>query len=255
MGSLAASTTRSTTAWAKTRYLVGFKRRPLSLRRLAKPVVSLTFDDVPSSAIELGLPILDEFGVKATFYVCSDLHSLGPDRPTIGLDDVSRLSKLGHEIGCHTASHLALLHNSAQVMVADCQANRQALGEATNGRWPTNFSYPFGSVGVSSKTVLAGDYESLRSTRHGINRGRIDLNCLLAYPLYESSFGEGDLASIVSSLERRPGWCILYSHGIDDDRSLDVGSAQLRAVLQTLQSADIEIKTVDEVLRANGAYR
>ena len=63
-----------------------------------KCAVSLTFDDARPSQIDLGIPLLDRFGVKATFYV-------SPDALQERVDGWKRAAANGHEIGNHTMHH------------------------------------------------------------------------------------------------------------------------------------------------------
>lgn len=60
--------------------------------------VSLTFDDARLSQIDLGIPLLDRFGVKATFYV-------SPDAVRERIDGWKRAVANGHEIANHTLHH------------------------------------------------------------------------------------------------------------------------------------------------------
>ena len=63
-----------------------------------KMALSLSFDDARLSQVDNGIPLLDKYGIKATFYV-----SLG--------DMIKRLEgwkkavKSGHEIGNHSLHH------------------------------------------------------------------------------------------------------------------------------------------------------
>ena len=60
--------------------------------------ISITFDDARFSQIDTGLPILDEYNAKATFYV-----SIGSLKKR--LDDWKKAAANGHEIGNHSLTH------------------------------------------------------------------------------------------------------------------------------------------------------
>jgi peptidoglycan/xylan/chitin deacetylase (PgdA/CDA1 family) len=49
-----------------------FFKAPLRLRNV-QPMVSFTFDDFPESAASVGVPLLDQYNARATFYVTGDL--------------------------------------------------------------------------------------------------------------------------------------------------------------------------------------
>ena len=59
-----------------------------------KAAISLTFDDATSSQVDAGLPILDRFGVKATFY-------LSPNNIAVWQDAWRKAAAHGHEMGNH----------------------------------------------------------------------------------------------------------------------------------------------------------
>ena len=63
-----------------------------------RAAVSLTFDDARPSQIDVGLPILDSQGVRATFYV-------SPQRLQERLKGWQRAVSQGHEMGNHTLNH------------------------------------------------------------------------------------------------------------------------------------------------------
>ncbi len=83
------------------------RSKPLAMRNAA-PLVSFTFDDVPDSAYTNGAAVLDRHGLHGTFYVASGTcGSMDTHWRVIGEDQVRALHGGGHEIGCHTFSHVA----------------------------------------------------------------------------------------------------------------------------------------------------
>src|SRR5262245_11070502 len=74
-----------------------------------KPLVSFTFDDVPTSAYLNGAHILEDLGVRGTFYIaagrCGQKDQV-EDWEVILPEQVAQLSANGHEIGSHTFSHV-----------------------------------------------------------------------------------------------------------------------------------------------------
>ena len=63
-----------------------------------KMAISLSFDDARLSQIDKGIPLLDKYQVKGTFYV-------SPHRLTERLDGWKQAVANGHEIGNHTFVH------------------------------------------------------------------------------------------------------------------------------------------------------
>lgn len=60
--------------------------------------VSLTFDDSRDTQLDVAVPILDAFGVQATFFVL-------PDPVSRRRSDWQAVVRKGHEVGNHTVSH------------------------------------------------------------------------------------------------------------------------------------------------------
>src|SRR5215468_4684453 len=60
--------------------------------------VSLSFDDARVSQIEQGMPVLESFGLRGTFYVCIP-------EITTSRDAWRTAAARGHEIGNHTVNH------------------------------------------------------------------------------------------------------------------------------------------------------
>ena len=78
------------------------RSKPFAMRNTA-PLVSFTFDDVPASAYTNGAAILEDHGLRGTFYIASGtLGETDTDWRVIDRDQVRALHDRGHEIGCHT---------------------------------------------------------------------------------------------------------------------------------------------------------
>jgi len=60
--------------------------------------LSLTFDDARYSQVEKGIPLLDQYGVKATFYVTLN-------QVVERIDQWKQAVENGHEIGNHSVKH------------------------------------------------------------------------------------------------------------------------------------------------------
>ncbi len=67
----------------------------------AKPVM-ITFDDAWETQYKNALPILNEFGFKATFYAYTAVVG---NRTTMTYNQLSNLVQQGHNVGCHSATH------------------------------------------------------------------------------------------------------------------------------------------------------
>jgi len=102
----------------------------------------LTFDDNYVDDWYKYLPLLDSFGVKATFYVSH--------YPLLSIRQKSRLKIIqqhGHEIGFHTTHHANLVNmiknkTLQEVMQKEVKEGLDSMRK--DGFYPKNFAYPFG---------------------------------------------------------------------------------------------------------------
>lgn len=121
-----------------------------------KHVVHLTFDDGPSQNTPKVLDILDEYNVKATFfvvYVDEEPYS----------DYYKEIVDRGHTIAIHTASHnYKKIYASVDAYLEDFNKVYSYVYEKT-GEKPTLFRYPGGSTNCAS-------YSSGRAIMEEMNR-------------------------------------------------------------------------------------
>ena len=119
------------------------------------PMVSICFDDAPVSAALEGARILQARGVKGTYFISMGLAGQdGPMGPNADAGQVRALMQAGHEIGCHTFSHLDCGQAPAGLAAGDVEQNLQAL-EALGAPEPQTFAYPYGDVSAPAKAALA----------------------------------------------------------------------------------------------------
>ena len=125
--------------------------------------VSLSFDDARLSQVDAGLPLLDKYGAKATFYVT-------PRNVERRLEGWKRAVAGRHEIGNHSTSHPCTanfpfslqnaLEDYTEPMMAKEIDGANAAIEGMLGVKPVTFAYPCGQkfigrgLGVKSYVPL-----------------------------------------------------------------------------------------------------
>ena len=105
-------------------------------------VICLTFDDGPTdSTTPKVLDILEEFGVRATFFLIG--------RQISGREDiVRRTAAAGHAVGIHTYSHVYReIYASPQALLRDIAACRKAIRAALPGYEGKLYRFPGGEYG------------------------------------------------------------------------------------------------------------
>lgn len=187
------------------------------LLRSHQPMISFTFDDVPDSAYLNGARLLEDHGLRGTFYIAPGICGAVEDHwRVISRDQVADLSRRGHEIGCHTHGHIAVQTHSLAGLADDDQNCRDALTGICGPIALRSFAYPYGNAGLVAKCLMQSRYSSCRSIRVGINRGLTDLAMLRVCELYDSSIDEAGINVLLDGLMRRGGWLIFYTHDVAD---------------------------------------
>lgn len=187
-------------------------RRPLAVAP-TRPMVSFAFDDAPLTAARAGAELLEARGVRGTYFVSAGLS--GTDAP-MGVcakaADYHRLAEAGHEIGCHTYSHLDCGRSSGAEVLADVERNERVL-LAWSLEAPRTFAYPYGDVAAGPKAALARRFPILRALHHGVIDKGCDLNQAPAVGV-EGPDGEATARRWLAEAARRPAWLILYTHDV-----------------------------------------
>jgi peptidoglycan/xylan/chitin deacetylase (PgdA/CDA1 family) len=120
----------------------------------AERVAAVTFDDGIASAIEHGLPVLDELGAPGTMFL--RLDTLGVSGRLSGADAMG-LAAHGWEVGSHTMSH-PVLTEVDDTCLGDELAHSKSEIERLTGRTCTSVAYPTGRTDarVVSAAAAAG---------------------------------------------------------------------------------------------------
>ena len=232
------------------------RSKPFAMRNTA-PLVSFTFDDVPASAYTNGAAILEQNGVRGTFYIAAGtLGKMDKDWQVIDREQVRALHDRGHEIGCHTFSHVGVDTLDARMLDEECRRNREVLRELCAGLDVTNFCYPFGRVSLPRKLQLDDRFDSCRGIFEGINAGVVDLALLRVIELYDRTLTRDKLERALRETRARNGWLIFYTHDVAEPPSW-IGSSLrlLQEAIEAVQAENMRCLTIRDALAAIGYRR
>ncbi len=223
-------------------------RRPAP-RGAEQPLVSFAFDDPPASAALAGARALEARGARGTYFLSAGLvGGTGPMGPYAVWGDIGRVAAAGHEIACHTFSHLDCGQASGEQAVADVERNRKAF-LAHGLPAPTTFAYPYGDVSPAAKAALAPRYALLRALHHGLIEAGCDLNQTPAVGV-EGPDGEAVAMAWLNRALERKAWLILYTHDVVDQPSVwGCQAAVLERLIAAALEGGAEIVTVAEGAR------
>jgi peptidoglycan/xylan/chitin deacetylase (PgdA/CDA1 family) len=228
------------------------ERRPVT-PALERPMVSFSFDDAPATAAQTGAAVLEAGRMRGTWFVCAGtLGQEGPMGLNLGPEAVSRLAQAGHEIACHTFSHLDCGRACAAEIEMDEAKNTEAL-QMLGLSAPRTFAYPYGEVSVPAKRALAPRFALLRALHHGVIARGCDLNQAPAVGI-EGPDGEALGSRWMDEAARRNAWLILYTHDVRPDPSPWGCTPQaLGRLVEKALTGGFDVVTVAEGCRRIGA--
>ncbi len=188
----------------------------------AKMALSLTFDDARFSQIDTGIPLLDKYGVKATFYI-------SPGNMLERADGWKSAVGNGHEIGNHSLYHpcsgnftwsrnKALEDYTLEKMTSELDsANR--LIQKVLGVLPVSFGYPCGQT-FTGRGINTRSYVPLVASMFSSGRGWMneapndpvfcDLSQLNASELDGKSFEQ--VLKLIETARAGGHWLVLAGH-------------------------------------------
>jgi peptidoglycan/xylan/chitin deacetylase (PgdA/CDA1 family) len=188
--------------------------------RNCRPLISFTFDDFPRSAVYDAGDILEEHGIRATYY--ASLGLIGQQSPVGEIfteKDLAAVLDAGHEVGCHTFRH----SNSWEAGAADFERsileNRVAMGRLFPAVSLRTFSFPHAHPRLDIKRLAARHFQCCRGGGQTFNHTVVDLNLLSCYFLEQSA---GDLDAVKKMIDRNraeTGWLIFATHDVRDHPS------------------------------------
>ncbi len=234
------------------RYLRLLERKPLRFT-LDHPMLSISFDDAPVSAVQLGADRVEAAGALATYYISAGLCGReGPMGLNASEAEIKGLARRGHEIGCHSFNHLDCGQARAGEIEREVQMNSERLAEFAVRR-PRTFAYPYGDVSLDAKKVTARRFRAARALHQGLIQDGCDLNQLPAVGV-EGPSGELRAWRWLKRAAAKNAWLILYTHDVSETPS-DWGCTPdaLERLLGQANEMGFEIATVSGALDRIGA--
>lgn len=223
-------------------------RRPVELKR-GVTCVSITFDDVPMTACQLGAEILENQNARATYFVSGKYADEGHLGRFHTIEVLKELASRGHEIACHGFGHLNYQRASEKEIVEDINANRVFFHNAGLPEAKT-FAYPYGAVSPSVKRICGTQHQVCRGITAGINQRIMDSGLLKAVPLCDSTWSVAKSRTVLDQVKQEGGLLVFFSHGIETGPEYyDCSPMLLESTVKTARDLGIEIKPLSEAVQ------
>ncbi len=219
---------------------------------LARPLVSLAFDDGFKSAVTTAREDLETRGFAASYYLVKKFidDPGGHYATTADLRAlVASAAARGHEIASHTAHHPFLTGMSPRARRREMKAGLSWLSRL--GIAPAGLAYPLGDFDAATEADARRFHPYARTSLDGLNdastnRYRIKVETVTA---------DTDTTAILDRIDdavRTSTWLVLLFHDIGGPAPPDpylTPRAQYLAVLDRLGRGDAAVVTVAEALR------
>jgi peptidoglycan-N-acetylglucosamine deacetylase len=210
--------------------------------------ISLSFDDARMSQVDTGTALLDQYGVKATFYVV-------PSSVERRLDGWRRAVENGHEIGNHSLLHPcsgnfawsrdhALENYSLDRMKKELSAANDSIRRLL-GVGPTSFAYPCGSSFVGRGTavqsyvpVVAGLFATGRGW---LNEGPNDpVFCDFAQLTGIETDGKDfdQILPIIQAAREHGSWIVFAGHEMGEGGAQTTRLSMLKQLMEYAKNPD-----------------
>ena len=159
--------------------------------------------------------MLERFGARGTYFVCAGTAGQTGFIGQMGdRADILHAQANGHEIACHTYSHLDCGQADTAATARDLDRN-SATFESWGVKTPETFAYPYGDVGSPAKRLLSERFSLARALHPGVIEGGADLAQAPAIAV-EGEDGEAKALRWMDEAVRRKAWLILFTHGVED---------------------------------------
>lgn len=216
-----------------------------------RAAVSLTFDDARMSQVDAGTALLDQYGIKATFFVV-------PSSVEQRIDGWKKATASGHEIGNHSLNHpctgnfpwarqKALEDYTLEKMRNELmEANKQV--EELLGVKPEVFAYPCGQTFVGRGTHTKS-YVPLVAELFTVGRGWLDegpndpafcdMAQLTGMEMDEKYFEQ--ILPLLEAAKEKGQWLVLAGHEMGESGRQTTRLAMLKKLLEYAQDPASEI--------------
>lgn len=229
--------------------------KQIPLGRLDDGYIALTFDDSSVANWYVNLPILESFGIKATFYI-SNYHSLTDYDKLL----LKKIRDNDHEIAYQTTNHkdlVRLLYSSSDgwnKVNEEISTDLELMQK--DGFIITDFSYPYGSYDAALNRALLKTFRTVRALTNQTNfyqslaaEAGCEKQVLFGAHVDNQTFlSNGELGRLLTKAKQRKCCAILVAHQINRPNSkYQIDTNKLRFIADKAKELNLRFITIDQL--------
>ncbi len=158
--------------------------------KIPEKTAVLTVDDGYKSFKTAAVPLLDQYGYKATIFICT--HYVGKSG-YLSWDDIRSLKEEGYEFGNHSHSHDHFLNYSEgetrEQFIEDLNQSEDIFKREL-GNKPDLYCYPYGEYNPDMQEILKErGYQAAAAQKSGVLYSGTDLYAIPRFPM-TTTYGE-----------------------------------------------------------------
>lgn len=212
-----------------------------------RSLLSITFDDGWKSAYRNGVPLLAQYGYKATFYLNP---SVLDTESFMSSQDVDALVTSGHEIASHGYQHIDFTTVTPDEVTAQLSRAADYFHQVRHMQ-TVQFATPFGTSDSQVNYAARKYYASLRTTDDGINTHQNFDPYHLVVLYVGNDTPPAKLAQTIADTQALHGWLILVYHRVDTNTQGEpvIAPKQFQAQLDVIKQSRIAVIPVGAALQ------
>lgn len=212
-------------------------------------MVTFSFDDAWTSQYTNALPVLQNAGIKGTYYILTGAVRDGW-AGYMNAAQVRDIANKGHEIGGHTVTHTDLTTLGTAAIDSEIKNSKKYLQNLT-GKTVNSLAYPYGSYNVTVKSrAQAAGYTNGRSagtaTANGINTKKQNVYEIKSF----SPTNTVSLASMKAAIDRAKAnkeWLVFSFHRIENGGGeYFTSTGDFQALVNYVKSSGVKTVTMQE---------
>jgi peptidoglycan/xylan/chitin deacetylase (PgdA/CDA1 family) len=213
-----------------------------------RAIVSLTFDDSTSDQYVNVRPLLNQYGVKGTYFIITS--TIGQSSNSMSAAQIKTLYAEGNEIGAHTVTHPHMTTLSATDLTSQLQDSQTTLQNLL-GVPILDYAAPYGETNATVDVQVKKYYQSQRLVTAGANTKANFQPYALHGPAVGTTTSAATVQGWIDQAIASKGWLVILMHHVSPTLASGNNSttnAILNSTLSYLQTKQVAVETVQQAL-------